>query len=116
MALAETLHAYLHGRRLALVVGINRDKDARAVLRPLLGLADRVWATQAADNVRALPAADLGRLCQKSGVETHVEPDLATALAQARQTAGASVCVTGSLMLVGQARALLGLPVPDKLW
>jgi dihydrofolate synthase/folylpolyglutamate synthase len=118
VALAETLRADLHGQRVELVVGINRDKDARAVLRPLLALADRVWATQAADNIRALPAADLARLCQKSGadVETVVEPDLATALSQARQTPGARVCVTGSLMLVGQARSILGLPVPEALW
>jgi hypothetical protein len=26
------------------------------------------------------------------------------------------VCVTGSLALVGQARAALGLPVPERLW
>jgi dihydrofolate synthase/folylpolyglutamate synthase len=115
-ALAETLRACVRGRRIELVVGINRDKDARAVLRPLLELADRVWATQASNNVRALSAAELGRLCRKSGVETVVEPDLPTALARARRTAGASVCVTGSLMLVGQARASLRLPVPEALW
>ena len=26
------------------------------------------------------------------------------------------VCVTGSLALVGEARDLLGLPVPESLW
>jgi len=26
------------------------------------------------------------------------------------------VCVTGSLMLVGQARAMLGLAPPEDLW
>ena len=34
-----------------------RDKDARAVLRPLLPLAAEIWATQTVDNPRALPAA-----------------------------------------------------------
>ena len=42
--------------------------------------------------------------------------DLATALRQARQTPGAIALVTGSLMLVGQARASLGLAVPETLW
>jgi len=103
-------------RPITLVVGINRDKDARAVLRPLLPLADRVWATQAAHNPRALPAADLARLCRRAGVETRVEADLAAALRQARGRSETIVCVTGSLMLVGQARAVLGLPVPEALW
>jgi dihydrofolate synthase/folylpolyglutamate synthase len=114
-ALAETLRACARGRSIALVVGINRDKDARAVLRPLLDLADRVWATQTANNVRALPAAELGRLCRRLGAHPVVEPDPGAAIDGARQS-GSLVCVTGSLMLVGQARAHLGLPVPETLW
>jgi hypothetical protein len=32
-------------------------------------------------------------------------------------TAGGDVvCVTGSLALVGQARTLLGAPIPERLW
>jgi dihydrofolate synthase/folylpolyglutamate synthase len=117
IALAETLFAYARGRRIALVVGINRDKDARAVLRPLLALSDEVWATQTAENRRALPAADLGRLCRRLRAgTTHVEPDLAQALDAARQDPGRIVCVTGSLLLVGQARTALRLPVPEALW
>jgi dihydrofolate synthase / folylpolyglutamate synthase len=116
VALAETLRAFAGDRCIQLVVGINRDKDARAVLRPLLALADHVWATQTANNPRALSAADLGRLCRRLGAQTSVEADLASALRQARQTPGAIVLVTGSLMLVGQARNSLGLPVPEALW
>jgi dihydrofolate synthase/folylpolyglutamate synthase len=118
VALAETLRAYARdrGRPVDLVVGINRDKDARAVLRPLVGVAEQVWATQTSGNPRVLPAADLGRLCQQLGARTRVEPDLARALEQARQSPERIVCVTGSLLLVGQARRALGLPVPEALW
>ena len=43
--------------------------------------------------------------------------DLEAALRSAmEQTRGGVVCVTGSLMLVGQARTLLGLPPPEQLW
>jgi dihydrofolate synthase/folylpolyglutamate synthase len=115
-ALAETLRAFARGRPIELVVGINRDKDARAVLRPLLELAEQVWATQTSENPRVLPAADLGRLCLRLGARTRVEPDLARALEQARQSPAHIVCVTGSLLLVGQARRALGLPVPEVLW
>lgn len=116
IALAETLRANAGGRPLHLVVAINRDKDARAVLRPLLPLADRVWATQTVHNRRALPAPDLGRLCRRLGARTCVEPDLARALEQARRMRDAIVCVTGSLLLVGQVRDILRLPVPEDLW
>jgi dihydrofolate synthase/folylpolyglutamate synthase len=112
-ALAETLRGY---RPVTLVVGINRDKDARAVLRPLLPLADCVWVTQTTDNPRALPAAELARLCRRLGAQTMTEPDLPAALSGAMRNASGVVCVTGSLMLVGQARATIGMPAPESLW
>jgi dihydrofolate synthase/folylpolyglutamate synthase len=115
-ALAETLRTYAAGRRIALVVGINRDKDARAVLRPLLQLGDCVWATQAADNPRALAAPELARACRRLGFEPRTEPELERALQQATADPRVVVCVTGSLMLVGQARAILRLPAPEQLW
>ena len=113
--LAETLRSYLAGRRLTLVIGINRDKDARAVLRPLLPLAAHVWATQTADNPRALPAREVARLCRRLGKAASAEADVEGALRAARASGGV-VCVTGSLMLVGQARDALGLPAPERLW
>jgi dihydrofolate synthase / folylpolyglutamate synthase len=148
-ALAATLVAYAAGRPISLVVGINRDKDARAVLRPLLAIAKQVWATQSRDNPRAQDAADLGRQFlarrfaappgrflpsfslraakepRSGGRGGHapgfmrVEPDLKAAIQDASAAAARDdgiVCVTGSLMLVGQARATLGLPVPELLW
>ena len=116
-ALADTLGGFAAGRRIHLVIGINRDKDARAVLRPLLPLAHSVWATQTADNPRALAAAELGRLCARLGANVTTERRLADAIDGARATSlGGVVCITGSLMLVGQARATLGLPVAETLW
>jgi dihydrofolate synthase/folylpolyglutamate synthase len=117
-ALARTLRvgpAGAVGEKFAFVFGINRDKDARAVLRPLLSIASDVWASEAAANPRALPAAELALLCRRLGSTAHAEPDLGRALEAAR-AGGGRVCVTGSLMLVGQARALLGLAVPERLW
>jgi dihydrofolate synthase/folylpolyglutamate synthase len=115
-ALANTLEHYTAGRPLDLVVGINRDKDARAVLRPLVGLAQRVWATQTANNVRALPADELARRCQRLGAPAESVPNVEAALDQAMRNTSGVVCVTGSLMLVGQARATLGVPAPEQLW
>jgi dihydrofolate synthase/folylpolyglutamate synthase len=114
-ALAQTLTRFADGRPIGLVIGINRDKGARAVLRPLLKQATHVWATRAANNPRALPATDLAALCQRLGASAKAENDLSVALTSARAAPGV-VCVTGSLMLVGQARATLGLPAPERLW
>jgi len=128
-ALAATLVAYAAGRPISLVAGINRDKDARAVLRPLLDIAHSVWATQAEDTPRALEAADLAQRAlaeprrggrkAEAPVLVRVEADLTRALDAARAAAAAEggvVCVTGSLVLVGQARDALGLAAPEQLW
>jgi dihydrofolate synthase/folylpolyglutamate synthase len=112
-ALATTLCSFAKGRDIALVVGINRDKDANAVLRPLLAVASKVIATQARDNRRALDASELAKRCRRMHPDVTVETDVSKALAHAWDGV---VCVTGSLMLVGQARATLGLPVPERLW
>jgi dihydrofolate synthase/folylpolyglutamate synthase len=116
-ALAETLETFAGGRPISLVVGINRDKDARAVLRPLVRLAHSVWATQASGNPRALEAVALAQLCRRLGAAARVAPDVSTALEEvAATTPRGLICVTGSLMLVGQARATLGLAAPEQLW
>jgi dihydrofolate synthase/folylpolyglutamate synthase len=115
-ALANTLRDYAVGRPVRLVIGINRDKDARAVLRPLLAVSHSVWATQTANNLRALPAEDLARQCRRLGADTHVRPELKDALDEAAKSADDVVCVTGSLALVGQTRTVLGLPPPEHLW
>jgi dihydrofolate synthase/folylpolyglutamate synthase len=114
-ALANALHDFAAGRPVHLVLGINRDKDARAVLRPLLPLATSVWTTQAADTPRALDASHLAAWCRRLGTPARFAPRLADALPAARRQGGL-VCVTGSLALVGQARAALGLGIPERLW
>jgi dihydrofolate synthase/folylpolyglutamate synthase len=115
-ALANTLRSFAADRPVSLVIGINRDKDAHAVLRPLLRVTQQVWATQTVDNPRALPVAELARACRRQGVDAFERPNLASALREATTDPHAVMCVTGSLLLVGQARAALGLPAPEQLW
>jgi hypothetical protein len=73
----------------------------------------------------ALDAAELARLCRRLGGRAQPAPALAVALRAASERAlgrgeGGSgqgiVCVTGSLLLVGQARDALGVPVAERLW
>ena len=114
-ALAATLRREFRGRRVHLVLGLMADKDARAVIRPLLPLARAVEVT-APPGPRALPARDLARLVR--GVRTRVHTDVRSALAAARADAERRdvICVTGSLALVGAARDALRLRVVERLW
>ncbi len=118
-ALAETLRACAAGRTIHLAIGLNRDKDARAVLGPLVALAATVHTCRAAGQTRALQAEDLADVCRRlTGAPVTAHASVAHALAAARAaTAGTGVvCVTGSLAVVGQARTALGLPVVERLW
>lgn len=118
-ALAETLRSAVGGSRLHLVVGINRDKDAAAILRPLLALASSVHVARAAGSARALDADRLAALIRRrGGVAVWPWGSVWEALAGAREAVSPSdwICVTGSLAVVGEARNALGLLPPERLW
>lgn len=103
--------------RVQLVIGMYRDKEAARVLRALLPLAERVWATSP-KGARALPARDLAGVCRRLG-HRHVEvyADVAETIDAARAaTSDRPVVVTGSLALVGEARDHLGLAPVERLW
>ena len=113
-ALALALRTEFPARPLRLVVGMMRDKDAGAFARTMAPVARFVYAT-APRGVRGLRAEELAR---RYGGRARAFADLADALGAARAEARPRdiVCVTGSLALVGEARDLLGLPVPERLW
>jgi dihydrofolate synthase/folylpolyglutamate synthase len=114
-ALAVAIRAELHGRRVRLIIGMMRDKDARAVARALAPIASAVYATRP-DSPRAAEPAAVARSFHR--VPVRAFNDLRSALDAARADArpDETLCVTGSLALVGEARDLLGLPVPERLW
>jgi dihydrofolate synthase/folylpolyglutamate synthase len=114
-ALARTLETEFPRRRVRFVLGLMKDKDARAVVRLLLPLASAVEATTPR-GPRGLAATEVARLVR--GVPVRVHADLGAALSAARAATSANeiVCVTGSLALVGEARDALGLPVAERLF
>ena len=114
-ALAAAIRAEVPGRRVRLVIGMMRDKDARAVARALAPIASAVYATRP-ESPRAADPAAIARLFPR--VPVGAFDGLSAALRAARADAGPgeTLCVTGSLALVGEARGLLGLPVPERLW
>jgi dihydrofolate synthase/folylpolyglutamate synthase len=109
-ALATELRRW-RDRPLWLVLGILRDKDAGAILRVLLPLADGIVAVTPT-NPRALLAAALAAACRRiGGVEVVVASSVAAAVEQARRRAGGlgGVAIAGSFATASEARAALGL-------
>jgi len=93
-------------RPVVLVLGMMRDKDHRGFVEPLRGLVDEVVLTQA-DLPRAATAQELQASLEGLLPHPHVVPSLSDAMALARQlaTPDGLVCITGSLMLVGECQA-----------
>jgi dihydrofolate synthase/folylpolyglutamate synthase len=105
LALLESLPEVLpSGTHIALVLGVLEDKDAAAMLAPLLQVCQRAWFT-APPSARALSPAALQSLARQRGFEAVAcEPKPSRALAEARRWAsehGGAVLVTGSVYLVG---------------
>jgi len=95
-------------RPVVLVLGMMRDKDHRGFVTLLKDLIDEVVLTQA-DLPRSATAQELRTLLEGLLPHPHVVPTLSDAMALARQlaTPDGLVCVTGSLMLVGECKAWL---------
>ncbi len=109
--LAEYLADWRRGRpgaRVSLIVGMMRDKHPRAFLAPLLPQVDTLILTQA-DLPRASTGPELHTLLHDCAPSALVAATPADALALAKRFATPSdlICVTGSLMLVGEIKALL---------
>lgn len=86
------------------VVGVSHDRDAAAVLGPLLTRCSTVVVTQGLPHGRTAEqvAAELAPLI--GGDRLVIEPDAASAYAQARAIAGSGpLVITGSAQVVGGA-------------
>ena len=96
--------------RLILVIGMMRDKDRKGVLTPLAavpGVSHLVVTS--ATHPRAADPQELAHDCAGLGVPVTVRPTVAEAFAYARSLARPddTICVTGSLLVVGEAKAVL---------
>lgn len=109
-ALADELGRW-HKQPLWLVLGILRDKDATAILRELLPLADGVVVVTPT-SPRALPAEQLAAACARlSDVAVERASSVGAAIERAQQLAGeaGAVAVAGSFATATEARVALGL-------
>jgi dihydrofolate synthase / folylpolyglutamate synthase len=119
-ALASTITEEFAFRRLAAVVGVMSDKDARGVLEALEPVVSEIVVTRNS-SPRAMPLDELNEVALSIFGEDRVvaEPSLdaavETAVALVEESddpeeplAGGGVLVTGSVVTVGEARTLFG--------
>lgn len=94
--------------RLIFVCGILADKDQAPMVRALAGVADRAIVTQPPLAERTGdPAGVIGLFARRLGegsVAFEASPQAALALALSQARAADTVCVTGSMFLVGALR------------
>jgi dihydrofolate synthase/folylpolyglutamate synthase len=109
-ALAETLRTCFPPTPRTLVFGTTRDKDLTGQLRALLPGSLYVVATRYVENPRSVPPEEVAAAVRSlGGPEAVVTQEPAAALDAARRATPRDglICITGSLFLAGEARALL---------
>ena len=113
-ALCKAIREVFRYRRLILVVGLMRDKDLQAIGQVLCPFADEIITTQAFDNPRVTPAAEIAGAWSEIGKNFHVCPSVRDAipLAQSIATHLDLICIAGSIYIVGEAMKVLGI---DKI-
>jgi len=106
--LAAALLEYFPGRRLALVLGVLRDKNYDEMCRILAPLAGQIACTRV-QSERTNDPELLAELCRRANPQAAVRAfaDIAAAYQAARVSADV-VVITGSLFLVGEALSRLG--------
>jgi len=116
-ALVEAVQEAFDFERLVGVVGVMADKDPEGILSALEPLLAEVVITSAS-TVRAMEADDLAQIAVDIFGEDRVHVverlndaiDTAVQRAESEAERGAGVLVTGSIVLVAEARMLLGRP------
>jgi dihydrofolate synthase/folylpolyglutamate synthase len=104
------------GTRIILVVSMMRDKDCSGFFEAVLPVSDEVVMTRVQLD-RAATVQELHAAANDWAGVTHESPSASEALALARRLASPDdvICVTGSLMLVGEVKALLRGSVVSSL-
>ena len=109
-ALAETLRTCFPPSPRTLVFGTTRDKDLRGQLQALLPDVDAIVATRYVENPRSVPPEEIAAaVLEIDGRSALVAADPAEALELARRLTPQPglICVTGSLFLAAETRALV---------
>ena len=110
-ALRSALAENFSERKLTFVFAAMRDKAIQEISEILFPLAEQVVLTTV-NNPRSAATSELLQGASRTGARLHAEQTVAAALAQARAMSSPEdlIVVTGSIFLVGEAMAAMGIP------
>jgi dihydrofolate synthase/folylpolyglutamate synthase len=96
-------------RKLIIILGVSKDKGIKGILKELVPIADAIILTRSRVVERAMDPAIIKELITPKDKDMTVTRNTGDALVHARRIAAPQdlVLVTGSLFIVGEARALL---------
>lgn len=109
-ALLRAIGTHIKFDNLIVVFGCSADKDVPGMLSKLVGGADKVIFTKAADSSRGVEPRDLQRkFAELSGKQNQVAPTVKDAINLAAKAAqrGDLIAVTGSFYVAGETKRLL---------
>ncbi len=96
---------------LRILLSVSSDKDAEAILRPLINCAETIWLTRA-EPIRSQDPEILATLCRDIAPETEIrvisDPEQAVRMARDGLEGDDLLCCAGSVYLAGIARRVLG--------
>ena len=109
--LRDTIHEVFRYERLILIVGFMRDKDVRGIGEILCPMADTVIATAMRDNPRVVGADEIGGTWSDIGSDLRMSSSVGGAIEEGKSIAssGDMICITGSMILIGEAMQVLGV-------
>jgi dihydrofolate synthase/folylpolyglutamate synthase len=110
--LVDALREHFDGRRLAVILGVLRDKNYEQMCRLLAPLAEQMFCVPV-NSERTSDPAELARLCRLFNRKAVVSVcgKVTEAYRMARSLPDHVIVITGSLFLIGESLARLGLPV-----
>ena len=109
-ALRSALSETFAGRELTLVFAAMRDKAIQEMADVLFPIAEQVVLTHV-NNPRAATPAELVQAASRTGAQIYTEDDVPAALRKAHELSKPEgvIVVTGSIFLVGEAMASMGM-------
>lgn len=112
-ALAETVKSNLAGQRLAVVMGMLRDKQYNECIGIMARLCGKLFAVRP-DNARALEADEVAEVAMANGCYTAAYEDAGEAVREALEFCGAdgAVVICGSLYMADKMRNAIFRQIP----
>ncbi len=109
-ALRDTIREVFSYEKLILIAGFMRDKDLRGIGEILCPMADTVIPTEMRDNPRTVGSEEIRQTWSDIGSQFRMSSSVGDAIAEAKSVASSSdmICITGSLILMGEALQVLG--------